>query len=160
MANLGPILLSTIIDPAAVLQTTSATVASDKTYSPEGFRQGSVASWVDRSGGIALGYPRYTQHIRPPTRDSRVYKVSAKLFTPVLETIDPAVGLFGPKLAYEIQYHFDALIHERATAAEKLAHFNLFKGLMFATIMANDASPSSTTASPLIAALTTQEDVY
>lgn len=161
MAALAPILLSTLVDTVSgFASTTSATVASDVTYSPEGFRQGGVASWVNRAGGIALGYPRYTQFIRPPTRESRVYKVSSKMFSPVLETIDPAVGIFGPKLAYELQAHMDFLIPERATAAEKTAFLSLLMGLFVTSIIASDGSPSSTTASPLIAALKTQEDVY
>lgn len=161
MSARGNILLSTLIpSTGVVLTTSSATVASDKTFAPERDLPGGIAKWVDRSGGIALGYPSYTQQVRPPTKESRVYRVAGRLTTPVLETIDPAVGYFGPKLAYSLQAHLDVLIPERATLADKQTLFSLLVSLLATSIYASDGSPTSTTGSPLIAAVMTQEDVY
>lgn len=145
---------------ASVLPTVSATIGVDTTYAPERFLPGGVARWVDRSGGIALGYPSLSFSIRPPTKDSRVFKISTKLFNPVLETIDPAVGIFGPKLAYVAQAHLDFLIPERMTANERLYFLRQLRSLFMATITASDASPSDATGSPLVAAITNLEDVY
>jgi hypothetical protein len=159
MAALAPVLLGTINNPVECF-TTSATIASDVTYAPEGWKPGNVASWVNRAGGIPLGYPRLTFSLRAPTKESRVYKVSSKLFLPVLETIDPAVGIFGPKLAYELQMHCDFLIPERATSAERLLFLSLARGLFFANITASDGSPTSVVAGPLVNGVTLLEDVY
>lgn len=158
MAALAPILLSTLC--GSVLSTTSATVGVDKTFAPEGWKPGNVASWVDRSGGIPLGYPRFTYGLRAPTKESRVYRGSSKLFMPVMETIDPSVGIFGPRLAYDLQWHSDVLVPERATSAERLVFFSLIRSLLMATIQASDAAPSDLTGSPLVGLLTSLEDVY
>lgn len=158
MAALAPILLSSLIPGGTV--TTDAAIATNKTYSPEGWKQGNVASWVDRSGGVPLGYPRTTFALRPPTKESRVYKASTKFYYPVLETVDPATGIFGPKLAYELQAHIDVLIPERATAAERSLFLSLVKGLWFNSVQASDASPVDQTGSPLPNAIINLEDVY
>lgn len=158
MAALAPVLLGTVNDSYIV--TTSPTIASDKTFAPEGWKPGNVASWVDRSGGIPLGYPRLTYQLRTPTKESRVYRASSKLFLPVMETIDPSVGIFGPRLAYDLQMHLDCIIPERATSAERLVFLSLVRSLLAVELRANDASPTSTVGSPIVAAITSLEDVY
>lgn len=158
MSDIAPIKLSGL--SGTTLLSTSSTVGIDATYDPERFLPGGVARWVDRSGGIALGYPSITLSVRPPTKESRVYKVSGKLFRPVLETVDPATGIFGPRLGYTNQAHLDVMIHERATSAEKLVLFNHLKSLLFVTITASDGSPTDASGSPFPAAILTQEDVY
>lgn len=158
MAALAPINLSTITD--SVIRTTDANVGINKLYSPEGWKQGNVASWVDRSGGVPLGYPRLTYQLRPPTKESRVYKVSQKLYVPVLETIDPATGIFGPKLAYELQAHLDCLIPERATNLDRATYFSLVRSLFMTYIRGSDDSPSDATGSALINGVLNLEDVY
>jgi hypothetical protein len=159
MSALANVLLSTVVN-GDLIPTTSATVASDKTFAPEGWKPGNVASWVDRSGGIPLGYPRLTFGLRAPTKESRVYKVSTKLYLPTMETIDPSVGIFGPKLAYELQAHMDCLIPERATAAERLVFLSLIRSIWSKTIVASDASPTSTVGSPTVSGVTDLEDVF
>lgn len=158
MSALAPILLSTIC--GSVVQTTDATVGQNKTFAPEGWKQGNVASWVDRSGGVPLGYARYTYSLRPPTKESRVYKVSGKLYFPVLETIDPATGIFGPKLAYELQGHLDCLIPERATLADRSSFFSLLKASLFGSISASDGTPVDVTGIPMGPGVVNLEDVY
>lgn len=158
MAALAPINLSTLT--AGVVTTSDVAVGYNKVYSPEGWKQGNVASWVDRAGGIPLGYPRVTYSLRPPTKESRVYKISTKMYGPVLETIDPATGIFGPKLAYELQAHLDFLIPERATQVERLGFYALFSSLLFSIITASDGDPSTNTGSPIPAGVAFLEDVY
>lgn len=158
MAALAPVLLSTLC--TGVSSTSSATVGVDKTFAPEGWKPGNVASWVDRSGGIPLGYPRITYGLRPPTKETRVYRASTKLYMPVMETIDPSVGIFGPRLAYDLQAHIDCLIPERATAAERLVFLSLIRSLLSITVQASDAAPTDATGSPIVGAVTNLEDVY
>jgi hypothetical protein len=158
MSALAAVKLSTLV--TGNITTSSATVDSDKTFAPEGWKPTGVAGWVDRSGGIPLGYPRLTFQMRSPTKDSRVYKVSTKLFVPVLETIDPAVGIFGPKLAYDLQMHMDCLIPERATLAERTAFLSLIESLLSLSISASDGDPVVNTDSPTRAAILNLEDVY
>jgi len=158
MAALAPVNLTTLL--ATAMNTTDANIAGNKVYSPEGWKQGNVASWVDRAGGVPLGYPRLTYSLRPPTKESRVYKVSTKLYGPVLETIDPATGIFGPKLAYELQAHLDVLLPERATLTERTGFYSLIKSLFFEQIAASDGTPISIVGSPLVNGVLQLEDVY
>lgn len=158
MPNMADILVSTIC--TGIMTTSSATVASNKTLAPDGFTPGGVAHFVDRSGGVALGYDRLTYQMRPPTRDSRIFKQSAKLFQPILETIDPAVGIYGPKLAYENQAHLDILIHERATSAERIAFLSMLVSLVSQYIIASDSDPSSTVGSPIVAGTLTNAGLF
>jgi hypothetical protein len=158
MSALAPILLSSLMTGTA--PTSDANIACNKTFSPEGWKQGNVASWVDRSGGIPLGYPRITYSLRPPTKESRVYKVSTKLYLPVLETVDPATGIFGPKLAYELQHHCDSIIPERATQAERNLFLSLLTGLPLFSIAASDGTPTDIIGSPMRAGIKDLEDVY
>jgi len=158
MAALAPILLTTLINPSLV--TTDAAIGVNKTFAPEGWKQGNVASWVDRSGGIPLGYARYTYALRPPTKESRVYKLSGKLYFPVLETIDPATGIFGPKMAYELQAHLDCLIPERATSLERSNFYSLLISTLALEILASDTAPKDFTGAPMRPGILNLEDVY
>lgn len=160
MSAIGQIKASTLIVSTGTAFTNSATVGVDKTFDPERILPGGVVKWVDRSGGQALGFPAFTMAVRPPSKDSRVYKVSAKVFLPVLETIDPAVGIFGPKLAYTLQCHMDWLLPERSTLTERKALASLVRSLMFFNIQASDGSPTDNTGSPLSAAIENFEEAY
>lgn len=160
MPAIAPWLVTTLPANGNAFVTNDAAVGYNVTLSPNGFKPDGVAEFVDRSGGIALGYKRQTLSIRPPTKDSRIFKVSTKLFMPVLESTDPAYGVFGPKLAYEIQAHVDFLIPERATGTEKTAFWNWFRSMGFYTITASDGTPTDATLSPLQLAVIAQEAVY
>lgn len=143
-----------------VVYTSSATVGATKTLTPERFLPGGVALYSDQSVDPALGRVRATLSQRPPTKDSRLFKTQYKLFVPTLETIDPAVGIFGPKLAYECQAHLDVLIPERATSAEKTAFYSYLLSSIVDTINASDGSPADTTLSPVPAAVVLGQDVW
>lgn len=158
MPALADMKLSTLLTATGV--TTDANIGVDTTMSVEGWKPGSIASWVDRSGGVPLGYKRTTFAIRPPTKDSPVFKISNKFYFPVLETIDPATGIFGPRLAYELQAHIDVLIPARATAAERTAFWSLLRSHFMNLITASDGTPSDSSGTPLRLAITNLEDVY
>jgi len=137
---------------AATEVTTSATVGVDKTFDPEGFSAPGVARWVDRSGGIALGFPAFTLSIRPPTKASRVYKVTAKLSLPTLEqtSASTSTGIQPqPTKAYDCTCVMEFLLPERSTLAERNALLSHARSLFLTTITASDASPSDLTVSPL-----------
>jgi hypothetical protein len=143
-----------------IAETNSAALGVDRTFAPERFLDGGVARYVDRTGGIPLGFPWITFSMRPPSKDNGLYKLSVKLGNPVLETIDPSVGIFGPKLAYELQAHLDVLIPARATAVERQKFLAQLGGLMVSNIKANDAAPNDVTGSPLVLACLNLETVF
>lgn len=142
--------------------TTSATVGYDKTFDPEGFVAPGVARWVDRSGGISVGFPALTLSVRPPTKASRIYRVTAKLSLPTLETVGNAYNGItpGPTKAYDVQCVMEFLLPERSTAAERAALLSHVRSLFATTINASDGAPSDATGSPLTAAVSNFDAPY
>jgi len=141
------------------LKTDSATVSYDKGFDPVR-NVGGVQVYCERSGGVPLGYPTVTFGMRPPTKNSPVYKCSLKYIQPVLETVDPATGIFGPKLGYSNQFHGDFLMHERATDAEKLVFLNTIRSMLFDTLTESDGGGTFSTRSPLPRAIRYCEGVW
>lgn len=161
MAAIAAVKTSSIL--SATESTTSATVGVDKTFDPEGFILPGVARWVDRSGGIAIGYPALSLSVRTPTKVSRVYKVTAKLVLPTLEQTSPstATGIQpAPTKAYDCTCVMEFMLPERSTLAERQALFSHVRSLFATTIQASDAAPSDLTGSPLKAAIENFESVY
>lgn len=139
------------------VRTTSATVGYDATFDPEGFILPGVAKWVNRAGGIPVGYPSVTLSARSPSKGSRNYKITAKLSLPVLEQVAPSV--IWTK-AYDLSAIMEFILPERSTAAERLAFLNHVHSLFAATINASDDVPTDATGTPLIAMITNLETVY
>lgn len=161
MPAIGSIKTSSILGTLA--RTTSATVGFDKTFSPEGISPQGVARWVDRSGGILVGYPAVSLSIRKPTSGSRVYKVTAKVDLPTMEVTAPTTvtGIQpAPTRAYSNQCVMEFMLPERGTSAERLALFNHVHSLFLATINASDDVPTDATGSPLLAAVQDLDPVY
>ena len=163
MSAIAAVKVSGIIDHSLARLTTSATVGVDSTLNPEGISPQGVASWVDRSGGYAIGYPRLTMSLRPPQKASRVYKCQVKLVLPTMETtsastmtgINPA-----PTKAYDVAFIGEFFLPERSTLAERQKLFSQVASLFARTINASDGTPTDSTASPLEVAVTTFENVY
>lgn len=163
MAQMAVVKLSSIIDHALARLSTSATVGVDTTLSPEGVIQPGVTRWVDRTGGIAIGYPVMTMSVRPPTKVSRVYKVIVKILQPTLEQTSPstATGIQpAPTLAYVCTYIGEWMLPERSTLLERQQLFSRVASLYARTINASDGAPTDVTGSPLEAAVTTFEPVF
>jgi hypothetical protein len=163
MAAFAPLFLTGLLNHAQVLVTTSGTVSSDSTLSPEGINPQGVAKWVDRVGGIAIGYPSVTLSVRPPTKASRVWKVTAKYVLPTLEQTSPstATGIQpAPTKAYDLTCVMEWMLPERSTLAERQRLFSLVKTLFIRNISASGGSPNNVTGSPLETAVTTYENVY
>ena len=169
MSAIAAVKLSSLIDHALARLTTSATVGVDDTLSPEGISPQGVAKWVNRSVttpnplGVAIGYPALTMSIRPPTKASRVSKVTVKLVLPTLEQTSPSTmtGIQpAPTKAYDCTCIMEFMLPERSTLAERQSLFSQVASLFARTINANDGNPTDATGSPLEAAVTTLENVY
>lgn len=158
MSAIAAIKTSSIL--SATESSTSATVGVDKTFDPEGFIAPGVARYVDRSAGIAVGFPYVTFSVRPPTKESRVFNVTAKVGLPTLETVGTAPYIPGPKVAYQLLGIMQFLLPERSTASERALLFSTMRSLFATTIQASDAAPSDSTGSPLIAGVNNFESVY
>jgi hypothetical protein len=151
MAQRADVKLSTILSTTVL--TSSATVGVDKTFGPEGFIAPGVSRWVDRSGGIAVGYPWFTFALRPPTKASTVYRASLKVGVPTLATVtaSTASGIIPvAPVAYSHGFIGEWLLPAVGTSAERLLLFNLVRSLMITTITASDAAPSDATGSPVV----------
>jgi hypothetical protein len=163
MSAIAAVKLSGIIDHSLARLTTSATVGVDSTLNPEGISPQGVAAWVDRSGGIAIGYPRLTMSLRPPQKASRVYRVTAKLVLPTLEQTSASTmtGIQpAPTKAYDCACIMEFFLPERSTLAERQKLLSQVASLFARTINASDGAPSDATGSPLENAVTTFENVY
>jgi hypothetical protein len=161
MAQRADVKLSSLI--GTVESTTSATVGVDKTFSPEGFIAPGVSRWVDRSGGISIGFPFFTMSVRAPTKASRVYRVTIKLGLPVLETVtaSTATGVVpAAMVAYTNQCIMEFLLPDRSTLAERQSLLSYVRSLFATTIQASDAVPTDSTGSPVIGAVANYDPPY
>jgi hypothetical protein len=169
MSAFAAVKASSIIDNAWARRTTSATVGVNSTLSPESINAQGVAKWVDRSItttnplGVAIGYPALTLSIRPPTKTSRLSKVTVKLVLPTLEqtSASTATGIQpAPTKAYDCQFVGEFMLPERATLLERTTLFSMVESLFMRLINASDDLPTDVTGSPLEVAVTTLENVY
>lgn len=163
MSAIAAVKTSTILDHSLARLTTSATVGVDSTLDPEGKNPQGITSWVDRSGGIALGYPRLTLMVRPPVKASRITKVTAKLVRPTLEQTSASTmtGIQpAPTKAYDCTAMAEFFLPERSTLAERNALYSQFISLMMELINASDGSPTDATGSPIKAAVLNYEQPY
>lgn len=83
---------------------------------------GTEASFVDRSGGITLGYPLVIVNSMPPTRTSRLSKVRVKVVLPVMETVNASTynGITpAPTKAYDLTFDGMFFLPERCTLAQR-----------------------------------------
>lgn len=163
MSAIAAVKVSGILDHSLARLTTSATVGVDSTLSPDGINPQGVSAWVDRSGGYWIGYPRLTLSVRPPTKASRIFRVTAKLVLPTLEQTSPstATGIQpAPTKAYDCTCVLEFFLPERSTLAERQKLFSQVASLFARTVNASDGSPTDATGSPLESAVTTFENVF
>jgi hypothetical protein len=168
MSAIAAIKLSSILSPTE--NTTSATVGVDKTFDPEGPLVPGVYRWVDRAIdatwnplGVALLYPVVTLSVRRPSKASRIYRITAKLYLPTGDVTSPstATGIQPqPSIAYACQCVMEFMVPERSSAVERARLFSYARSLMATTIQANDAVPTDLTGSPLVAAVNSFEQPY
>lgn len=92
------------------------------TFSPVNIDAAGVAKWVDRSSGIALGFPTITFSMRQPNKVNRNYKVTTKVVYPVLEqtSASTASGIQpAPTKAYDLVFNGEFILPERSTLAQR-----------------------------------------
>lgn len=162
MSAFADIKLSSIIDVSS-LKTSSATIGVDTTFNPVGYVAPGVAKWEDRSGGISVGFPTVTLSVRPPSKTSRVYKVTCKLTVPTLEQTSASTSSGiqpAPTKAYDCQAIIEMLMPERSTLAERQKLFFLGMSLWANTVSASDGSPTDATLSPFVQAAINYDRPY
>lgn len=85
---------------------------------------GNVATFVNRTGGIPIGFEKISVQSRDPIDPVRgVYKIQAKVVLPVLEVTSPstATGLqAAPTIAYKNEVHMEFLLSARSNNAARL----------------------------------------
>jgi hypothetical protein len=160
MSAIGPIKVSKTLSPT-ILNTVAVPLTD--VFSPEGFVSPGVAKYVNRASGVAIGFPGFTMQVRPPTKESRIYKVTAKLVVPTLEQTSPstATGIQpAPTKAYDVTAILEFMLPERSTRPEREYLLSYVKSLLAATIAYSDNSNQETTASPVISAVLDFEQPY
>lgn len=83
---------------------------------------GTEATYVDRSGGITVGYPTVVVNSMPPTKTSRLSKVRMKVVLPVLEVVNASTynGITpAPTKAYDLTFDAMFFLPERCTLAQR-----------------------------------------
>lgn len=123
---------------AALTINDGAAVPAAHTFNPAPDVMSNLAKWVDRAGGIALGYPMISFSLRQPTKASRAYKISVKVTTPILEVTSPstATGIQpAPTLAYNLMAVTDIVLPERSTLQQRKDLFAYFKNFMGNALM-------------------------
>lgn len=112
------------------------------TFSPADIVNG-VASYEDRSGGIAIGFPKVTVSVKAPTQKgagNRNYRVIAKVTLPVLEQTSPstATGIQpAPIVAYNLIGNVEIVLPERSTLAQRNDALAYVKNLLANAVFTN-----------------------
>jgi len=99
---------------------------------------GDLATWLDRAGGIAVGYPKITLSVRSPLARStnRVYKVTVKIWSPTLEVTSPSTGSGiqpAPMKAYDCVFEGIFTLPERTTKLNRQDIYAYIKNLLALT---------------------------
>lgn len=101
------------------------------TFSPVRLDEKGVATFFDRSGGIAIGFPRFTFSMREPNGNvqassasdkRRNYKSILTIDVPTMESTSAAAGTGiapAPTVAYVHSARCEFLLPERGTLAER-----------------------------------------
>lgn len=164
MPAIGNVLASSILTSTPFMQTSSATVGYDTTFSPDGIDSNGVAHWVNRAGGIQSGYPSASLSVRPPLRGSPNNKITFGLALPTLETVgtSSSSGVLAPNnlVGYKHTFRGEFILPGRGTLAERTLLFNMLLSWLLDTITASDGAPTDATLSPIRTAVTTLAGVY
>jgi len=92
------------------------------TFSPVGKNDAGVAKWVDRVGGIAIGYPVITLAVREPTKTRRAFQVTRRVVLPILEVTSPSTSTGiqpAPTKAYDLVCDTTYSLPERSSKLER-----------------------------------------
>jgi len=108
------------------------------TFAPESIAA-DIATWTDRVTGIAVGYSYLTQQVRKPVKgsNSKVYKVTLKLWVPTLEVTSPSTGTGiqpAPTKAYDCMCVMEWLLPERASTQNRKDLYALVKNWLATSV--------------------------
>jgi hypothetical protein len=132
---------------AALSINDGATVPVAHTFNPAPDVNSAMPMWVDRSGGIAMGYPRITMSLRNPTKTSRTYRLLFKIATPVMETTSASTASGippAPVVSYTLLSNLEFVLPERSTLQQRkdiLAYVKNFLALSLVTSAVQDFEP-------------------
>jgi len=107
---------------ATIVLTDAAGTPVNHSYYPTGQTKDGVISWVDRTQAIAAGQNALSVLQRAPTRQSRAYKMSWKLETPILAQTSPSTSTGiqpSPTVAYSLLGTVDIVLPEASSAQER-----------------------------------------
>lgn len=110
------------------------------TFSPVNIDAAGVAKLADRSGGISVGFPIITLSVRNPSKDSKNYRVTAKVVLPVLEVTSPSTGTGiqpAPTKAYDLLGTLEFVLPERSTLLERQHLYAYVKNFLANTNVSN-----------------------
>lgn len=115
--------------------------AANHNFLPVGVDLG-IATYEDRVGGIALGFPVLTtSQVRSKgPRGQKTYKTRLKLVFPVLEVTSPstASGIQpAPTLAYDLSFDVTFATPERSTLLERQTLYAFFKNFAASAVVKN-----------------------
>lgn len=83
---------------------------------------GQEATFVDRSGGIVVGYPKLAFNTSQPNKTSRIGKVRTRMWVPTLEVVTASTynGITpAATKAYDLGFDGVFMIHERSILQER-----------------------------------------
>lgn len=102
------------------------------TFSPVRIDEKGVASFYDRSGGVAIGFPRFTVSLKEPVNPvkaglssdptKRNYKAVITIDVPIMESTSAATGSGiapAPTVAYVHGARLEITLPERGTLANR-----------------------------------------
>lgn len=99
------------------------------TFNPTNVSVG-IATWHDRSGGIAIGYPRIATSLKFPSTprsngastSDRVIRANIKIVLPILEVTSPSTGTGiqpAPTKAYDLTFNGEFILPERSSTQNR-----------------------------------------
>lgn len=93
------------------------------TFNPDSIENG-IATWLDRSGGIAIGYPSCTTSLRKPLKGSpkKIYQAQIKLTIPILEVTSPSTSTGiqpAPTRAFDMEFIGTFKLPERSAKTHR-----------------------------------------
>lgn len=163
MKTCAPLTSVSTVRLGTTVRSNDAAVGVNRTFDPDGFKLPGVVRWVDRSGGISIGYPAIELSVRRPVNGSKVYRVTMTVSLPTLEQTSPstASGIQpAPTKAYECFCKMEFLLPERSLLWERSALFDTVHSLFASTINASDDAPTDATGAVLKAAVENFDPPY
>lgn len=166
MSAAANILVTDVLDTpvtAVRVYSNSATVASNKTYVPIGKVRPNVVSYVDRSGGIQVGYPKYDVEVLYPQNGNRNLRVRESIVLPVMNITAPSTGSGiqpQPSVAFNLRCNREWVIPESALNADRMKLYALAVSFFAGSIYATDDSPASATGIPIRSLIETGEPIF